>query len=114
VRRALVVIRDGPAGERGWLALRTALSLGLGGYAVSVWLTGGAVVLALAGADVGAWSGGDPGADLDGLIGDMGAGAYVDSDALDNAGGQVRHGVVAAGRAELERLYRAAQLVVVP
>ncbi|MEA2671744.1 MAG: hypothetical protein QOG45_1964, partial [Chloroflexota bacterium] len=37
---ALVVVRSGPASERGWLGLRIALALALDGGEVTVWLCG--------------------------------------------------------------------------
>jgi hypothetical protein len=106
-------VRDGPAVEGGWLALRTALALGLGGYVVTLWLTEGAVAFGMAGIDVRAWSGGDPGEDLDGLIGDIGADACVDADG-GVAAAELRDGVRFAGRAELLQLYRDAELVLAP
>ena len=76
--RALVVVRDGPATERGWLALRTALALGLGGFDVSVWLMDAGVAFAADDLDVGRWLGGDPKADVRGLLDDVGARVHTD------------------------------------
>ena len=97
--RALVVVRDGPATERGWLALRTALALGLGGYDVSVWLEGAAASLAAAGLDSRAWLSGDPRDELAGLREELGAAVHSE------AGGDGR---------TLGRLYAEAALVVAP
>jgi hypothetical protein len=67
-----VVCRHGPAEERGWLALRTATALTLTGRSVRVVLDGAGSGWAMP-LDVRAWMNGDPGADLDGLVGDAGA-----------------------------------------
>jgi len=71
-----VVVRHGPADERGWLALRTATALTLTGRSVRVMLDGPGAGFATP-LDVRAWLGADPGADLDGLVGDAGATVYV-------------------------------------
>jgi hypothetical protein len=116
-RRALVIVRDGPAVERGWLGLRTALALGLGGYEVSVWLEGDAVAFALTGLDVRAWAGADPGADVDGLVEEMGAAIHVDAESLYGAqwdGMPLRKGVHVGILEHLWPLYDAAGVVVAP
>lgn len=71
-RHALVIVRRGPADERGRTGLRLAMSLWLGGWQVEVHLRGDAVLLASAALDVRAWAGGDPRADLRGLLDDAG------------------------------------------
>lgn len=101
---ALVVVRSGPATERGWLGLRIALALGLGGE-VTVWLCGDGAGWALP-LDARAWLGGDPGRDLDGLVDDLGATVLVDGDslaALGAAPGSCRRGVAVAGPDEYAR-----------
>src|SRR5258708_22301004 len=67
-----VVVRHGPAVEGGWLALRTATALTLTGRSVRVVLDGPGAGWAMP-LDVRAWMNGDPGADLEGLVGDDGA-----------------------------------------
>ncbi len=102
---ALVVVRSGPASERGWLGLRIALGLALGGGEVSVWLCGEGAGWALP-LDVRPWLGGDPGRDLDGLLDDAGATVLVDSGSLAAAGagpGDCRPGVTVAGPEEYAR-----------
>ena len=111
---ALVILRDGPAHEGGWLGLRTAMALGLGGHRVTVFLyaesTGWALPL-----DARPWLGGDPGADLDGLITDMDAEVLVDAGSLEQLGvpaEQLRHGVRVVDAAGFEQRYADAGLVV--
>jgi len=102
---ALVVVRSGPASERGWLGLRLAMALGLGGGEVTVWLCGDGAGWALP-LDVRAWLGGDPGRDLDGLIDDVGATVLVDAASLAAIGAgpdACRRGVAAAGPEEYAR-----------
>jgi len=76
-----VVVRHGPADERGWLALRTATALTLTGRSVRVMLDGPGAGFATP-LDVRAWLGGDPGADLDGLVDDGGARVWVGASTL--------------------------------
>ncbi|HEY6378369.1 MAG TPA: DsrE family protein [Candidatus Dormibacteraeota bacterium] len=76
-RSALIVVGSGPDGERGWLGLRTALALGVAGFDVTVWLTGPGALFAQP-LDARSWLGGDPAADIDGLVGDLGARVLVD------------------------------------
>jgi len=76
---AMVVVRDGPAAERGWLGLRLALALGVGGREVCVYLHGEGAGWAQP-IDARAWLGGDPTRDLQGLIEDLGATVFVDHD----------------------------------
>jgi|SRR5438270_12737005 len=112
---ALVILRDGPATERGWLGLRTAMALGLGGHRVSVFLyaesTGWALPL-----DARSWLGGDPGADLAGLIAELDAEVLVDAESLrqlgDAAAARLRDGVRAVDAGDFDRRYAAADLVV--
>jgi hypothetical protein len=120
-RRALVIVRHGPASERGWLALRTALAFGLGGFDVDVWLEERAVALAAASLDVRAWLGGDPGDDLGGLLDDLGARVHVPLQwaAISEAAhgerpGGLREGISLTDTAELPRLYERADVVVRP
>lgn len=116
-RRALVVVREGPASERGWLGLRTALALGLGGYDVSVWLEGDAVAFALADLGVRAWAGGEPGEDVAGLVDDIGAAVHVDAESLYGVEWDalsLRKGVRIGVLEQLWPLYGAADLVVAP
>ena len=96
---ALVVVRSGPASERGWLGLRIALALALDGGEVTVWLCGDGAGWALP-LDVRAWLGGDPGRDLDGLVDDVGATVLVDRESLAGIGAGAdacRRGVTVAG-----------------
>lgn len=79
--RTLVVVRHGPAAERGWLGLRAALALGLAGHEISVLLWGDGIQLALLEAAP-PWLGGDPRNDLLGLVDDLGAEVLVDAAAL--------------------------------
>jgi len=109
----LVVVRSGPAGERGWLGLRIALALGLGGGEVTVWLCGAGAGWALP-VDARAWLGGDPGRDLDGLVDDLGAEVLVDAESLAAIGaapGACRRGVAVAGPDEYARRLGAAARV---
>jgi hypothetical protein len=76
-RSALIVVGSGPDGERGWLGLRTALALGVAGFEVTVWLTGPGALFAQP-LDARSWLGGDPAADVDGLVDDLGARVLVD------------------------------------
>jgi hypothetical protein len=102
---ALVVIRSGPASERGWLGLRIALALALDGGEVTVWLCGDGAGWGLP-LDVRAWLGGDPGRDLDGLVDDAGATVLVDAASLAAAGADpsaCRRGVTVAGPDEYAR-----------
>jgi predicted peroxiredoxin len=102
---ALVVVRSGPASERGWLGLRIALALALDGGEVTVWLCGDGAGWALP-LDVRAWLGGDPGRDLDGLVDDAGATVLVDAASLAAAGAgaeSCRRGVAVAGPEEFVR-----------
>ena len=111
-RRALVVVRDGPASERGWLALRTALALGLGGLDVTVWLDGDAAAFAQPRLDARAWLGGDPAAEVAGLLDDLDAAVHVDALAAGPLAPSMRPGIRASAGAELWRLYAAADVVV--
>jgi hypothetical protein len=98
----VVVIRSGPACERGWLGLRLALALALDGGEVTVWLCGDGAGWALP-LDIRAWLGGDPGRDLDGLVDDAGAAVLVDAASLAALGagaGSCRRGVTVAGPRE--------------
>lgn len=103
----LVVVRHGPATERGALALRTALALGLGGFEVTVLLKGAASAFATRELDV-PWLGGDPAADLAGLIDELGA----DVAATRAAEGALRPGVRVVHPGETSRLHVGADLVV--
>lgn len=76
-----VVVRHGPAEERGWLAVRMATALALTGRSVRVLLDGPGAGWALP-VDVRTWMGSDPGADVDGLVGDAGAELYVSAATL--------------------------------
>jgi len=76
-----VVVRHGPAEERGWLAMRTATALSLTGRSVRVILDGPGAGWATP-LDVRAWMNGDPGADLDGLASDAGASIHVSASTL--------------------------------
>jgi hypothetical protein len=112
----MVVIRSGPASERGWLGLRIALALGIGGGEVTVWLCGDGAGWALP-LEVRAWLGGDPGRDLDGLVDDVEAAVLVDRDSLAAIGADAsacRRGVAVAGPDEYaRRLGAAAQVLAV-
>ena len=112
----MVVVRGGPASERGWLGLRIALALGIGGGEVTVWLCGDGAGWALP-VDARPWLGGDPGRDLDGLVDDVEAAVLVDRDSLAAIGaspGGCRRGVAVAGPDEYaRRLESAAQVLAV-
>jgi len=86
-RSTTVVVASGPAEERGWLGLRTALALGLAGHRITVHLTGAGALWA-GRLDARDWLGGDPRADLDGLLDDVGATVLVEApeDRLRRAG----------------------------
>jgi hypothetical protein len=110
---ALVLIRSGPASERGWLGLRLAMALGLAGADVTVWLCADGAGWALA-VDARAWLGGDPGRDLEGLVDDAGATVMVDAGDLAGLGADpsgCRRGVAVAPPEELTRRYGASSLV---
>lgn len=77
----LVVVRDGPASERGWLGARLAMALALGGHRVAVYLYAESAGWAVP-VDVRAWMGGDPAADLEGLTADAGVSVLVDDASL--------------------------------
>lgn len=111
--RAVVVLTTGPACERGWLGLRIALALGLGGHEVTVQLYGEAAGWGVP-LEVRAWLEGDPAADLRGLIDDAGAAVHVEAEALHASGiaGRLGDGVSALPRCELVAELRAADLVV--
>ena len=113
-RRALVVVRDGPASERGWLALRTALALALGGHDVTVWLDGDAVAFAQPRLDTRAWLGGDPAAEVSGLLDDLAVEIHVDALALGPHRSSTRPDIRVSLAADLWPLYAAAGMVVVP
>ena len=81
---AVVVVRDGPASERGWLGLRLALALGLAGHQVSVLLSGEGAGWAVP-VVARAWLG-DPGRDVAGLVEDAGARILADGVSLNAAG----------------------------
>jgi hypothetical protein len=72
-----VVVRHGPGGERGWIALRLATALTFTGRPVRAVLDGAGAGWAARDLDVRAWLDGDPGRDLDGLAGDAGATVLV-------------------------------------
>jgi len=76
-----VVARHGPAEERGWLAVRLATALTLTGRSVRVMLEGAGAGWAVP-VDARAWMGADPGADVDGLVGDAGAALFVSAATL--------------------------------
>lgn len=112
--RVLVVLRSGPATERSWLGLRTALSLGLAGHDVEVALRGDAAGLALPLA-ARAWLGGDPGAELLGLVQELGSTVLVDAAALSAAGAgaaQLAPGCVAADGDSYAQAVSAAEMLV--
>ena len=72
-----VVVRHGPADERGWIALRVATALTFTGRPVRTVLDGAAAGWAVQGLDARAWLDGDPARDLDGLVDDAGATVLV-------------------------------------
>jgi len=77
-----VVVRDGPATERGWIALRLATALTFTGRPVRVILDGTAAGWAAQRLDARAWLDGDAGRDLDGLVDDAGATVLVGAPTL--------------------------------
>jgi hypothetical protein len=77
-----VVVRHGPADERGWIALRVATALTLTGRRTSALLMGPGSGWAARDLDVRDWMGGDPGRDLDGLVDDAGGTVLVDAASL--------------------------------
>jgi hypothetical protein len=77
-----VVVRHGPADERGWLALRLATALTFTGRPVRAVLDGPGAGWAARQLDVRAWLGGDPSRDLDGLVDDAGATVLVGASTL--------------------------------
>jgi hypothetical protein len=110
---ALVMVRSGPASERGWLGLRLAMALGLAGADVTVWLCEDGAGWALP-VDARPWLGGDPGRDLDGLVDDVGATVMVDAGALAGLGAApsgCRRGVAVAEPGEFARRYGGSSLV---
>jgi hypothetical protein len=72
-----VVVRDGPATEDGWLALRVATALAFTGRPVRAILDGNGAGWAATALDARDWLGGDAPADLDGLVDDAGATVLV-------------------------------------
>ena len=108
----MVVLRDGPASERGWLALRLALALVLGGRDVSVFLHGEGAGWALP-IDARAWLGGDPSPDLHGLIDDAGAALLVDEASVAGITPERRRpGIAVIAQEEFRRRYAEADQVV--
>ena len=109
-----MVLRSGPATERSWLGLRTALSLGLAGHDVEVALRGDAAGLALP-LQTRGWLGGDPRAELRGLVQELGSTVLVDAAALSAAGAtvaQLAPGCVAADADGYVRAVSAAEMLV--
>jgi sulfur relay (sulfurtransferase) complex TusBCD TusD component (DsrE family) len=86
-----VVVRHGPADERGWIALRVATALTFTGRPVHAVLDGAGAGWAVEGLDVRAWMGGDPSGDLDGLVDDAGGAVLVGASTL------ATHGIEAGG-----------------
>lgn len=80
-KRALVILRDGPASERGWLGARLAMALALGGHEVVVYLYAESAGWAVP-VDVRAWMGGDPSVDFEGLVAEAGVRVLVDEASL--------------------------------
>jgi hypothetical protein len=114
--RALVVIDHGPSTERGWLALRTALALSLGGHDVAVFLYAEGAGWALP-VDARAWLGGDPDKEVAGLLDDASAAVIVDRGSLEAiAGASVEpvRGIVLAERDDFDRRYSESATVVSP
>lgn len=113
-RSALVVVGTGPDGERGWLGLRTALALGVAGFDVTVWLTGPGALFAQR-LNARSWLGGDPVADVDGLIDDLDARVLLDERSVPDGEGAAPHirreGIHAAGSADYRNAASAAELV---
>ena len=114
-RSALIVVGSGPDGERGWLGLRTALALGAAGFEVTVWLTGPGALFAQP-LDARSWLGGDPAADVDGLVADLGARVLVDErSALDGEpapGRPLRAGIEPGAAAAYRTLAGGADVIV--
>jgi hypothetical protein len=109
---AMVVLRDGPASERGWLGLRLALALVVGGRDLSVFLHGDGAGWALP-IDARAWLGGDPSPDLQGLIDDAGAAVLVDEASVAGMPVERRHpGIAVITLEEFRRRYAEADQVV--
>jgi hypothetical protein len=81
-----VVVRHGPADERGWVALRVATALTFTGRPVRAVLDGAGAGWAVQGLDVRAWMGGDPSKDLDGLVEDAGGTVLVGAPTLASQG----------------------------
>lgn len=77
-----VVVRHGPADERGWIALRLATALTFTGRPVRAVLDGAGAGWAARDLDARAWLGGDPGRDLDGLVEDAGGRVLVGAPTL--------------------------------
>ncbi len=77
-----VVVRDGPAVERGWIALRVATALTFTGRPVRAMLDGPGAGWAVQALDVRAWTGSDPLRDLDGLVDDAGGVVLIGEPAL--------------------------------
>jgi sulfur relay (sulfurtransferase) complex TusBCD TusD component (DsrE family) len=77
-----VVVRHGPATERGWIALRVATALTFTGNPVRAVLDGPGAGWAVRDLDLRAWMGSDPAADLDGLVDDAGATVVVGASTL--------------------------------
>ena len=113
-REAVIVIDGGPAAEHGWLGLRMALALGLAGCEVTVVLRDEAILLAARELDARAWLGGDPRADLDGLLGEAGARVVVAERSMREAaasGTAIRAGLPVILDAELLALLDRASVV---
>jgi len=114
--RMLVMLREGPASERGWLGLRFALALSLGGHDVTVYLFADSSGWALP-VDARAWLGGDPGGEIDGLIDDAGATVLVDGDSLRAVTGDStdrrHHGIEVVDERDFVRRYGEMDQVVV-
>jgi hypothetical protein len=114
--RALVIIDHGPSSERGWLALRTALGLGLGGHEVTVFLYAEGAGWALP-VDARAWLGGDPAKELAGLLEEAGAEVLVDRESLETIAGAATvrmAGLALAERDDFDRRYKEAVTVMAP
>ena len=81
-----VVVRHGPAEERGWIALRLATALTFTGRPVRALLEGPGAGWAARQLDVRAWMDGDPARDLDGFAGDAGGTVLVGASTLATQG----------------------------
>jgi hypothetical protein len=81
-----VVVRHGPAEERGWIALRLATALTFTGKPVRALLEGPGAGWAARELDVRAWMNGDPARDLDGFIDDAGGAVLVGASTLATQG----------------------------